>query len=512
MIAELAHHHHAAIAVGDPERAFTFAWRAAERASRLHAHEQAALHYGQAVQALEHGERPDPARRLEALLALGEAQRLAAHREGRRATFTEAIEAAQALGRPIHAARAAIGFCDLSEWAPRDDEARSALERALAELPDGADEERVRIQARLGYLSAREAVERAEPVAREALALARRLGEPGILQEAIYALAFLLAGPDHLEERAALALEAEAIVRESGATDTSIILFLDVACDRLTLGDVEGARARRAFADELAGGQPHPGRTWHLRVYDAGVALLEGRITDAERLREEADRLGARIAHPYSRGVSRGNRAALARLRGDEVGVLEIFEAVLPVRQGPVHWVQAYTARALAAVGRKREAEAFLEDLASPTPARIPRNIRWHATMAELAHLVADVGDGGRADEMIAALSAQAAHHGLLPLHIAYAGPFSFAIGRLHALAGRLGEARDALEEAVSACDDVEARPSRARVLLELGRVLARCGERAAARDALQDSARLAAALGMAGVEAAAKRAGSAPE
>jgi hypothetical protein len=49
-------------------------------------------------------------------------------------------------------------------------------------------------------------------------------------------------------------------------------------------------------------------------------------------------------------------------------------------------------------------------------------------------------------------------------------------------------------------------------VLLELGRVLARCGERAAARDALHDSARLAAALGMAGVEAAAKRAGSAPE
>src|SRR5690606_8510376 len=48
VIAELAHHHHEAIAVGDPQRAFAISRRAAERATRLLAHEQAALHHAQA--------------------------------------------------------------------------------------------------------------------------------------------------------------------------------------------------------------------------------------------------------------------------------------------------------------------------------------------------------------------------------------------------------------------------------------------------------------------------------
>ena len=42
--------------------------------------------------------------------------------------------AARTLERPVDFARAAIGFCDLSEWAPRDAEARGALEEALDRL------------------------------------------------------------------------------------------------------------------------------------------------------------------------------------------------------------------------------------------------------------------------------------------------------------------------------------------------------------------------------------------
>src|SRR5690606_36782605 len=85
--AELVHHHHEALAVGDPERAFACAQRAAGRATRLLAHEQAAVHWGQAAAALEHGEAVDSQRCLAALLALGDAHRLAGDRGRRRTVF-----------------------------------------------------------------------------------------------------------------------------------------------------------------------------------------------------------------------------------------------------------------------------------------------------------------------------------------------------------------------------------------------------------------------------------------
>lgn len=509
VISELAHHHHESLALGDPERAFGFAWRAAERASRLLAHEQAALHYAHAVQALDRCDPPDPDRRLEALLALGQAQRLAADRTGRRATFSCAMEAAEALGRPVEMARAAIGFCDLSEWAPRDEVARSALQRALGGLPASAMEERARILTRIGHLSARDDVARAEPVAREALALARQAGDPEALLDAIYGLHFLLAGPDHLAEREELAREAEPIVRSAGATDTSIILFLDFACDRLTLGDAEGARERRQLAGEIAGADPHPGRAWHIRVYDTGVALLEGRLGEAGRLREEASRLGVRIAHPYGRGVSRGAQAVAARVCGDEEKVLESFDPRLPVRQGPVHWVQAFSGRALAAVGRRQEAMAFLDDLVSTPLQRIPRNIRWHAAISEVAHLVADLEDAERAGQVLPLLSPLPQHHAVLPLFVGYGGPFRFAIGRLLALLGRLEEAREELEEAAAAAAALGARPARVRILLELAGILSRRGETSAAREARADALDLAVAIGEPRLEAAVRAAAS---
>jgi tetratricopeptide (TPR) repeat protein len=506
VIAELAHHHHASLAVGDPERAYDCAWRAAARAARLLAYEQAASHYRQAVAALEHCDPVDPARRLEALLALGEAHRLAGDRAHRRDAFAAAIEAALSLGRPCERARAAIGFCDLSEWAPRDDEARSALAAALADLPDDAPSERARLLTRLAYLSARETTGVAGRTARDSVELARSLGEPETLQDALYVLFFLLAGPDALDEREVLAREAEETARATGTTDPTVITLLDMACDRIVRGDAEGARRWRAAAGEVAGADPHLGRVWHLRVYDAGEALREGRFDDAVRTIEETTRLGRRIEHPYARGVERGLRAFLARERGDDAEVLRIFEPGRPIRLGPLQFVRALVGRALAAAGRRDEARAVFEELAGPGFDAVPRNIRWYGTMAEAAHLCAELGDRERADQLCELLEPVEEQHAVLPLS-QYCGPVSRCLARLHECAGRLERASELFEEAARACDAVGARPTAARVALEHGRLLARRGERARSREHLAESADLAAALGMAGVEAAARAA-----
>ncbi|MCL4683185.1 AAA family ATPase [Myxococcota bacterium] len=496
IIAELAHHHHAALAVGDPERAFACAERAATRAARLLAHEQAAMHWEQARTALDHCHSVDPARRLAVLLALGEEYRLAGDRARRRSVFGEAIEAARALGRPREHAQAAIGFCDLSEWAPNDDEARARLETALAGLPAKAGIERTRILTRIAYLSARDPNAAPEPVARQAVALARELGDAEALQDALYTLFFLLAGPDHLDERRRLAHEAEAIARKGGSADPTVITLLDLACDRIVAGDADGAGRARSAAAEIAGPGAHPGRIWHLCVYDAGDALRTGCFDAAAHQIDEVVRLGFRIEHPYAAGVERALRALLARELGDIETLLRIFDPTRPIRMGPVQYVQAIVGRALWAVGRAAEARAVYEDLLGAGVDAIGRNIRWYGVIVEASLLCAELGDAGRAGALLAHIEPLAHQHAMLPLAL-YGGPLARCAARLHETLGRFDEAKAHFEAAREAADAVGALPTRARVQLEHGRLLARRGARAPASEQLAEAARTAGRLGM---------------
>ena len=134
-----------------------------------------------------------------------------------------------------------------------------------------------------------------------------------------------------------------------------------------------------------------------------------------------------------------------------------------------MQWVQAFVARALAAVGRTDEARRLLDDLADGGFAAIPRNIRWHGTIVEVAHLCADLGDAARADALRPLLLPVAQEHGVLPLAICYGGPVSRCLARIAELLGESDEAHHRYEEALDACRGLGARPMQARVLVELG-------------------------------------------
>jgi len=279
----------------------------------------------------------------------------------------------------------------------------------------------------------------------------------------------------------------------------TVIALLDRGGDCLTAGDAECARRWRAAAGEIAGPDPHLGRVWHLRVYDASHALLEGRFDDAERDIEETTRIGRRIEHPYARGVERALRAQLARERGDDAGVLRIFDPARPIRSGPIAFVQGFVGRALAGIGREADAAVIFDDLVGPGVERIPRNIRWYATTAEAALLAAELRDTERAEALLPLLEPHAHEHAVLPL-AGYCGPIARCLARLEETLGHFGRAGERYEEAVEAALAIGARPMRARALVEYGALLARRGEKRAARERLEEGERLAEALGMHGV------------
>ncbi|MFO0687831.1 MAG: hypothetical protein U0900_03935, partial [Myxococcota bacterium] len=455
--AELAHHHFESLAVGDPEAVLRHAGHAAEQASARLGWEEAALQLERMAIALDHVGRSRPLDKLEALLRAGEAHALARNPERRRATLREAAALARALDRPLEQARAAIAYCDLSEWSPHDPDALPLVDAALAALGPGHPRARAALETRRAYRQVRAARDEAQRLARDAVALARATGDPELVQESLYVLLFSLAGPDQLAERAALREELTASARRTTRRDTALIALLDLACDRLMMGDAAGARALRADAENLVAPSPHPGLRWHLATYDAGLAALEGRLDESEALARDALRFGLRARHPYAQGCFDMQTALVAFERGEPRVALERFGPMIErrgvVENAPIHWMVAFVARAVLASGDRARAEALWQRLAAPGLEAIPRNIRWTRSMVEIAHLCADLDLRDAAEALVALIEPSAEQHGVLPIPIGYGGPVRFALARLHGVRGDARRAREALDGAAEAAE-----------------------------------------------------------
>jgi len=481
VVAELAHHHLQAIAVGDPERTYDFAMRAALRAERSCAYEQVANHYEQALEALSHCDPIDPVRRLGVLLRLGSAHRLAGDRAQRRAVLARALDDARVLRRNRDFARAAIDFCDIAEWSHDDPAARMALDEALDALGEEHPVERARLLTRLAYLAQRNRDE-AEPYARQGVELARGGGDPDSLQDALYVLGYTIAGPHDLEERDRIADEMLALARRNGAHTPCVITLIDAASDRIALGDLSGALERRDQTKHLVGPHPTPVMVWHMRVFDTGLALLRGDLEHAEELTESAFQVGQRIDHPFALGCYIAHRVGVARERGDFERAIEWMSQIRGP-DAPHVWVRSMLARTHLANGDRAAAEAIWNDLtasAGEFPAVAP-GIRWTNSMVELAHLCADLRDHKHAEPLIRALAPVEHHHGVLPVPICYGGPVAHCTGRLHALLGERDPAERAFTLAIEQVRTLGARPAEARLLLDYaGHVRARDARRSA--------------------------------
>jgi DNA-binding winged helix-turn-helix (wHTH) protein/tetratricopeptide (TPR) repeat protein len=500
VLGELAHHHYHAIGVGDPRLAHRRCVQAGQRAAGQFAYEEAATHFEHALACLEHADEADVDEHLDTLLQLGEAHRLSGDRDRRRAVFGQALELAGAHDRPDLVARAAIGICDLSEWGVPDDVARTALEKALSLCGEAGGIDRVRLLTRLAYLEAATANAELERVARKAVAGARAAGDPAALQEALYVLHFRLAGPDHLDERERLSRE---VVQNAVLTHhhhPALICLIDSACDCITRGDVGGARARREDARRLAGERPYPGLAWHLRAHDAGVALMEGRLADAEALARDAFALGQRIRHPYARGVHLGLMACIARERGDLETVLATVSPALRATQGAWHWLRAVAARAHLTLGQRDAAEQLYLQVRGEGFETIPRNIRWTATAVEIGLLCAELDAVDDAARLAELLHGAEGLHGVLPIPVCYGGPISHPLGLLRAMLGDVDDALVLLEDAIESTGALGARPARARAERDLARILVRRGDRERAASLMRSASETAVELQMAGL------------
>jgi DNA-binding SARP family transcriptional activator len=468
-LSRLAHHFYEAAVGGDVEKALSYSRRAADRALAVVAYEEAARLYRMAL-ALTH----DGVDRCELLLSIGDAQTRAGETPAAKATFRDAADLANALHLPEQLARAALGYGGRFTWdASRDDEyLPPLLEHALDVLGDRDARLRVRLLARLSAGPLRDArypPERRALLRREALDLARETGDPEAIAYALNGYVISEGDPELTHERLELGRELVSVALQIGDKEVAMEGHSDLLTDLLELGDLEGALGELHAMENIAAELRQPSQHWFLTIFRAQLALLQGRLAEAESLIETALGLGER-AQQWNATVS--YRLQLYLLRREQGRLAEVEQVVHESAEAyPTYFVwRPIRVHTLAELGRD-EARGAFDTLAEEGFDALPRDEHWLVGMgllAEAAHSLRDRERAARLYELLLPYADRiAVSYGEISI-----GSVSRYLGILAATVENWDDASRHFEEALAKNQRVGARPWEAHTQIDYARML----------------------------------------
>ena len=323
---QLAFHFGRAAAVEGPQRAIDFALAAGRRADRLLAWEEAAEYYRGALRARQATSEARDRTGGELLLALGASEERAGL-EGARESFAQALAVAKELEDPVLLARAALGVAGPWSTLGREDpEIVAVLEEALAGLGEEDSPLRARLLGRLSlelYYAGQP--ERRLALSEEAVAIARRIGDPVTLASALDARHYVLWRPENVEERLEVAAELRRIAAEVGDLELELEGAGWTVVDLLELGDVDGADVQIEAAATLAAVVQRPLYLWWTSLFRCTRAQLAGEFDEAERLANETLAIGQR---EHAENALHYYAMAMFNIRREQGRLGEVEEAV----------------------------------------------------------------------------------------------------------------------------------------------------------------------------------------
>ena len=387
-LAELAHHLFSADPSTVAPKAVEYARRAGDRAVAQAAYEEAVRLYGMGLTLVVEDEA-----RCRLLLELGDAQARAGDTPASKKSFLDAADLADDLGLTELLTQAALGYGGRLVWEVSRGDAHhlAILDRALVALGEEDSTARVHVLARLAGGPLREtklSVQRRRSLSEQALAMARRLGDPETLAWALAGHIAANHSPEFSATQIELATEEIGIAMAAGDLERAVEGHEHRATALIELGQLSRARADYAAMEELAGELRQPTHDWFVAVHKALVALLEGSLEEAETLADRALELGGR-AQSWSADVC--HMLQLFVLRRDQ-GRLGEIEARLRRLAGenPTYLILECARMLTAAeLGHAAEARGSLTGLVG----RLPFDEEWLVSMgclAETAYLIED--------------------------------------------------------------------------------------------------------------------------
>jgi tetratricopeptide (TPR) repeat protein len=340
------------------------------------------------------------------LLALGDAQARAGDTDASKKSFLEAADLADDLGLTDLLTQAALGYGGRFVWevSRKDANHLAILDRALAALGDDDSAARVHVLARIAGGPLREvgrSPERRRSLSEQALAMARRVGDPATLAWALAGFISANHSPEFTPTQVKLATEQVEVALGAGDLERAVEGYEHRATALIDLGQLPGAKADYSAMEELAGLLRQPTHDWFVAVHRALMALLEGRLAEADLLSVKALEVGeraqswdARVCHVLQMVVLRRDQGRLEEIEGQVRRVAD---------ENPTYPI-LHCARALmvAELGHRAEAGELLEGLVGS----LAFDEEWLLGMGFLAETAYAVGDGGSAAAIYEALRA----------------------------------------------------------------------------------------------------------
>jgi hypothetical protein len=492
--------YHYATSGSDMAKAVEYATRAGEHSLARLAHEEAAAQFerGLAVPGA-----PDRAR-CDLLLGLAEARHRGGDVLGSHAASEEAAALARALGDAERLARAAVGsfrghvMAHPSWHDPRIE----LLEQALAALPADDSALRARVLAALS-LELHFTPQKARGTAMSAagIEMARRVGEDETLAFALACGHTAVFDPARIDARLRIATELVEVGARAGQPQLELSGHVQRACDLLELARVAEARSESAAAAALVSELGQPMARYFVIWLQSTLALVEGRLDDAERLSTEALEIGMAANHPDSM-VAFGTQAViLGWQRGQVAHLVQPAEQLLAEFAELTAW-RAAVALVQTLAGRHDEARENVRVFAANLDT-LEFNSIWTAALVALVEVCRILDQR----EMVASIYERLAPYGgtmcVVSLNVSEMGPISRSLGVLATLRADFAGAERHFHDALALSERIGAPSHVARTQVDHARMLLarrEPGDGERAQGALAAAAALATRIGMGGL------------
>jgi tetratricopeptide (TPR) repeat protein len=500
-LAELAHHFSQAARGGDgADKAVTYARTAGDRAVALLAYEEAVRLYRLALQALELRGTTYDKDPCELLLKLGDAETRTGDTDAAKQSFLRVADIAKNRKMPEQRAQAALGYGGRFAWsrASNDPLLVPLLEDALLALDEGDGTLRVQLLARLsGALRDQSEREPRATLSRQAVEMARRLGDPATLAYALEARWEAIWWLENIDERLDIATELIRLSQDIRDKERTFEAHQHRFIAFIELGDMLAADAELAACARLADELRQPAQLWSVVSARAVHALFSGRLDEADELIQQAIHIGGKA--PEETAIAfRGQRFLLLLDRG---GLSELERSVnSSVEEHPARpMFRCLQARFFCELGRTVEARMSFERLATDDFAGVPLDNEWLFSMTLLPEVSAFLNDARRAATLYALLLPHAERNAV-DFPEGSTGSVSRGLGILATTMSLLDEAEQHFEVALEMNARMGARPWVARTQHDYARMLFardRPGDREKAILLLSDSSATCQALGM---------------
>jgi tetratricopeptide (TPR) repeat protein len=510
-LAEIAHHFVCAAPDGEIDKAVQYARRAGDRALALLAYEEAVQHYERAreVLSLRVGAPPpeDEILRCELLLSIGDAWwgvgDLTRMREYCQAAADNARAFAGAIGRPTAAAivaRAALGFGGRQARAHVvfDESVVLLLEQALELLSEADSPLRARVLARLAYALYLQpgSFARRDELSREAVAMARRCGDPATLRLVLNDRRWAVWTADTIEERLRIGDELVHLAESTGDREMALSEHAWRIVDLLERGDIAAVDAEFEIYTRIAAELQGPWYQWYQGRFRAMRAMLEGRFADGEREAKEA--LDSPKRSPQMDALlSYGTQ--LLNIRIQQGCIEETLEGVRNfIGQYPSVTIWKIVLPYLyAEIGREEDARLELERLDPNGVADLEYDYARLQRGAFMAETTSFLGDVKRARAVYDQLLPYEQRCVVIGYGIACYGSVAHYLGKLAATIGDLEAARRHFELGLRVNSRIRARPFIARTQFDYACLLLRLDEPDKASESIIAALATARELGM---------------